>query len=247
MNARPYVLGHRGAPRARPENTLAGFAKARQLGADGVELDARRTVDGTLVVHHDADIEGMGLVVDQQFAKLRNARPDIPTLAEALEACAGMLVNVEVKCLPWEPDADTDDHEVLHAVATLVREASFTPVSDVIVSSFDLGAVDACRSFAPEIATAWLTSGQDVAAAAAVATEHGHGWLNPDRASALRASTDELADARGRGLRINVWTVDDADEIVRLANAGVDAIITDVPEIAAVALGELAEPKGRRR
>jgi glycerophosphoryl diester phosphodiesterase len=245
MVDRPLVLGHRGASRAQPENTLAAFAHARDLCADGVELDARRTEDGRLVVHHDPVVEGFGLIVEREFTELRAAHPEIPTLAEALETCAGMLVNVEIKCLPWEPDADTPDRFVVHAVADLIRAAELVRVSDVIVSSFDLGAIDASRAFAPEIATGWLTSGQEVAVAAAIAAEHGHAWLNPDRAAALRASPEAIADAQRSGLRINVWTVDEPGEITVLAAAGVDAIITDVPDVALDALGRA--PTERRR
>jgi len=234
MVARPLVLGHRGASHARTENTLAAFAKARELGADGVELDARRTADGQLVVHHDPHVDGFGLLLELPFAALRAEHPQIPTLLEALEACAGMIVNVEIKCLPWEPDADTPDRVVVHAVVELLRASASIP--DIIVSSFDLGAVDACREFAPEITTGWLTSGQALAAASTIAVEHGHAWLNPDRASALHASAADIADAQRRGLRVNVWTVDAPDEIVKLAAAGVDAIITDVPDVAIDAL-----------
>ena len=124
MEHRPLVLGHRGASHARPENTLAAFAKARELGADGVELDARRTADGRLVVHHDPVVEGFGLIVEHGFTALRAAHPEIPTLVEALDECAGMIVNVEIKCLPWEPDADTPDHFVVRAVVDLLRAVS---------------------------------------------------------------------------------------------------------------------------
>src|SRR5947209_7355929 len=165
MSARPLVLGHRGASRVFAENSLAAFAGARALGADGVELDVRRTADAQLVIHHDPNVDSVA-IFEQPFAALRNAYPDIPTLGEALEACAGMLVNVEIKCLPWEPDADTPDRAVVRAVVELVRGQSNVPPADVIVSSFDLGAVDASRTFAPEMATGWLTSGQDIAAVA---------------------------------------------------------------------------------
>jgi glycerophosphoryl diester phosphodiesterase len=239
VHKRPLVLAHRGASHARPENTLAAFATARELGADGVELDARRTADGRLVVHHDPHVDGFGLIFAEPFAALRAARPKIPTLAEALEECAGMIVNVEIKCLAWEPDADTPDREVVHAVVDLLR-ATTAPV-DLIVSSFDLGAIDACRAFAPEIATGWLTSGQEVAAAAATAVEHGHAWLNPDRAAALRASPAEIAEARRSGVRVNVWTVDDPADVTTLAAAGVDAVITNVPDVAFDALRVLKE------
>ncbi len=238
MTHRPLVLGHRGASLAEPENTLAAFGRARELGADGVELDARRTADGCLVVHHDPHIDGFGVIGDRDFEALHAARPELPTLAAALDACAGMIVNVEIKCLPWEPDPDTPDRAVVRAVVELLRASASVPITQVIVSSFDIGAVDACRDFAPEFATAWLTSGQEIAAAAPIAVERGHAWLNPDRAAALRASADDIAAARRSGARLSVWTVDDPGEIRALAAAGVDAIITNVPDVAIAALGE---------
>jgi glycerophosphoryl diester phosphodiesterase len=237
MAHRPLVLGHRGASRAQQENTLAAFVRARELGADGVELDARRTADGTLVVHHDPHVDGFGVIGDRDYAALRAAHPEIPTLGDALDACAGMIVNVEIKCLPWEPDPDTPGHAVVRAVVDLLRANASVPPGKLIVSSFDLGAVDACREFAPEIATAWLTSGQEIAAAASIAADRGHGWLNPDRAAALRASTGDIARAQQSGVRVSVWTVDDPVEIATLADAGVDAIITNVPDVAVAALG----------
>ncbi|MDQ1458005.1 MAG: glycerophosphoryl diester phosphodiesterase [Actinomycetota bacterium] len=253
MPDRPLVLGHRGASHARPENTLSAFAMARELGADGVELDARRSADGWIVVHHNPGVEGFGLIVEHGFTALRAAHPEIPTLVEALQACAGMIVNVEIKCLPWEPDADTD-RVVVRAVGEIVRAAvrAGPPGSEFIVSSFDLGAVDASLAFAPEITTGWLTSGQEIATAAPIATAHGHAWLNPDRVSALRASPEAIADARRSGLRLNVWTVDDPKEIATLAAVGVDAIITDVPDVAFDALERLraddnANSKERRQ
>jgi glycerophosphoryl diester phosphodiesterase len=232
MVDRPLVLGHRGASHARPENTLPAFAKAREFGADGVELDARRTADDRLVVHHDPHVEGFGVIHEFDFATLRAARPDVPTLDEALGACAGMIVNVEIKCLPWEPDPDTPDHDVVRAVVDLLRAQSSVARSDIIISSFDLGAVDACRGFATDITTGWLTSGQELAVGARVAAEHGHAWLNPDRAAALRAAPDDIATAHKEGLRLSIWTVDEREEIAGLAAAGVDAIITDVPDVA---------------
>src|SRR4051794_33800728 len=231
MRARPLVLGHRGASRAFAENTVAAFAGARDLGADGVELDVRRTADAQLVIHHDPNVDGSVAIFEQPFAALRNAYPDVPTLGEALEACAGMLVNVEIKCLPWEPDADTPDRAVVRAVVDLVRGQASVPPKDVIVSSFDLGAVDASRAFAPDIATGWLTSGQDIAVAAPIAAAHGHTWLNPDVVAALRASGTDIAAAQQSGVRVNVWTVDDQNDMTVLAAAGVDAIITNVPDV----------------
>jgi glycerophosphoryl diester phosphodiesterase len=225
MAARPLVFAHRGASRRAPENTLAAFRLARASGADGVELDVRRTSDGELVVHHDPDVAGFGLLVDHTYARLQDERPGVPTLVEVLDACAGMIVNVEVKCLPWEPDADDDKRSVLHSVLDLLGARD----DEVIVSSFDLGAVDACRVAAPGLVTAWLTSGQAVAEAAAVAREHGHALLHPDRVMALRTSAAELDAVHRDGMRVNVWTVDDPDEVRTLAQRGFDGIITNLP------------------
>lgn len=233
MSPRPLVLGHRGASRAAPENTLAAFALAREQGADGVELDARRTADGVLVVHHDPSVEGFGLLAQRSWTELHAARPDVATLRDALDACRGLLVNVEIKCLPWEPDADPPGREVVHRVADEVRAEA----PDAIVSSFDLGAIDACRAYAPELTTGLLTSGQELHVAGATAAERGHQWLNPDRVMALRASAGVVAELHDRGLRVSVWTVDDPDELRHLANIGVDAVITNVPDVALRVLG----------
>ena len=74
---RPLVLGHRGASRDAPENTIAAFVRPRELGADGVEFDVHRTADAVLVVHHDAELDDLGLVLDASFAELHAARPDV--------------------------------------------------------------------------------------------------------------------------------------------------------------------------
>src|SRR5579862_7815521 len=68
MVGRPLVLAHRGASAVAAENTVAAFAKARELGADGVELDVRRSADGVLVVHHDAALHGGGVIASLTLA-----------------------------------------------------------------------------------------------------------------------------------------------------------------------------------
>src|ERR1700687_3544713 len=115
--SRPLVLAHRGACRRAPENTLDAFRVARDLGADGVELDVRRTRDGVLVLSHDPVIDGFGLLVEHPFERRRARVPSVPTLEEAFDALAGMLVNVEIKCFPIEPDADPERLVVRGVVA----------------------------------------------------------------------------------------------------------------------------------
>jgi glycerophosphoryl diester phosphodiesterase len=104
------IQAHRGSPDPAMgirENTLDAFLRARQLGADGVELDVRMTSDGALAVHHDPVIDGCG--PDQPTGR-RRAPPFVPLLAAALDACHGLSVNVEIKNLPGEPGLRFPDH-----------------------------------------------------------------------------------------------------------------------------------------
>ena len=97
------VIAHRGSSKAEPENTLAAFRRAREDGADLVELDVRLTVDGALAVVHDPLLGDGRVVAETDSFDL----PDhIPLLDAALEACAGLVVNVEIKSSPREPGFD---------------------------------------------------------------------------------------------------------------------------------------------
>jgi glycerophosphoryl diester phosphodiesterase len=232
---RPLVLGHRGANRQAPENTIAAFEAARRLGADGVELDVRRTSDHILVIHHDPEVEGYGLIAARPFAELRAEQPEVATLPEVLDVLGGMIVNIEVKCLPWEPDPDPDG-EVMQSVAAMVAERGLYP--SVVVSSFDLGALGSLRAADARIEAGWLTSRQPVAQVAPAAAQRGVAWVHPDRASVLEDPADAVRIAREYGLRIDVWTVNEPDDIRALAAAGVDALITDTPDVALAALGD---------
>jgi glycerophosphoryl diester phosphodiesterase len=227
----PRVVAHRGARRVAPENTVEAFAAAAALGADGVELDARRTADGGLVVHHDADARGVGVLAERQEAEIRAVRPDIPTLEEALEACAGMLVNVEVKNLPGDADYDPTNRAATAVVELLFRRDRR---DDVLVSSFNLEAADRVRELDGSIPTGFLTLvGMDPVDAVAVAHAHGHGAVHPDvRALGGETAGATVARAHELGMAVNVWTVNGEDEMRRLAATGVDAIITDVPDVA---------------
>lgn len=228
---KPLVLAHRGARRVVPENTVEAFAASGRLGADGVELDVHSTADGVLVVHHDADAAGVGLLAEQPLAAVRVARPDIPTLEEALEVCAGMLVNIEVKNLPGDADYDPAEGAAGTLVELLARRARR---DDVLVSSFNLASADRVRALDATIPTGFLTLvGLDPIDGVDVAHAHGHAAVHPDVRSLTGGAADAtIARAHERGIAVNVWTVNGEAEMRRLAAAGVDALITDVPDVA---------------
>ena len=85
------------------ENTVEAFAEARRLGADGVELDVRRSADGALVVHHDATSRGRGAVAELGVGR---AARHVPLLADALAACDGMWSTSRSRTTPAEPGWD---------------------------------------------------------------------------------------------------------------------------------------------
>ena len=226
----PKVLAHRGARAAAPENTLEAFRLALEQGADGVELDLHRTADDDLVVHHDAEAPGLGVLADLPFAVIRDARPDIPRLEEVLDACTGSLVNVEIKNLPGDADYDDTERVADLLVATLVRRRA---ADHVLVSSFNLPTVDRVRQLTSAVPTGFLVMfGIDPLDALGLAADHGHAALHPFRGMLATPSGVDLVDrAEALDLALNVWTVNDVDEIERLTELGVDAVITDVPDV----------------
>lgn len=234
--SRPAVWAHRGASAAQPENTVAAFAAARDLGADGVELDVHRSADGHLVVHHDADHPTLGVLARLDLARIRAEAPEVPTLEEALDACGTMTVNIEVKNLPVDPDYDPDDRAA-GQVAALVAERGLH--GRVIVSSFNLETVDRVRRADPAVPTGLLTMGGfDPLAAVGIAHERGHVAIHPLFTELLDGRGAAVCDrAHELGLAVNTWTVDDPARIVELAEVGVDAVITNVPDVARRALG----------
>lgn len=229
------MLAHRGASRQAPENTIEAFARARELGADGVELDVRRTRDGVLVITHDPEVAGAGLLIERTFAELRASAPTVPTLDEAFDALDGLVVNVEIKGFPTEPDADPERVVARGVVELVDRRAQH---EHVIVSSFELDCVDAVRALDPRVTTAWLTMNLPTATSLPIAVERGHRWVHPDRETMRGAAADAtMREAAHLGRSIDVWTVDDPDDMRALAAAGVDAIITNVPDVALAVLG----------
>lgn len=234
---RPLVLAHRGARRRAPENTLEAFAVARDLRADGVELDVRRTRDGALVLCHDPGPADGPVLATVDLAEVRARHPSIPTLAEALDVCAGMLVNVEIKNLPWEPDFDAEE-SVADAVVALLRARGGS--DRVLVSSFHLPTVDRVRASAPEVPTAFLfLAGMDLREVVDLAADRGHAAVHPDvRALGGPEVPEFVAHAHERGIDVNVWTVNEPADMVRLADLGVDGLVTDVPDVARVALAQ---------
>ena len=220
------IIAHRGASADHPENTVAAFRAAGPLGANWVELDVRRTVDGALAVHHDARLPDGRAIVELAEAELPLS---VPSLAEALEACRPLGVNVEIKNLPQDVDFDATAALVEPVVAAI--NACSQPI---IVSSFHGPTLDRVRAVDASVATGLLTFDlRDPARTVNDAVVAGHVALHPFDRTVTHELVDLVHDA---GLTINVWTVDDPARIEELAEMGVDGIVTNVPDVAAAVL-----------
>jgi glycerophosphoryl diester phosphodiesterase len=233
------ILAHRGASRRAPENTMAAFRLAAHLGADGIELDVQLSKDGEVVVMHDDTLDrttdGRGRVGDLPLAELRAldaggwygpefAGERIPTLAEVLHELGPRLVlNVELKT------ATLFGGGLEAEVVRLVEDAGLG--ERVILSSFDPLALWRVRRLNPHLSTGLLYAPDSPLYI------RGR-WLQTlARPAALHPRWDTLdgpgvAAAHRQGLAVRPWTCDDPDGLRRLVEWGVDAIITNVPDVA---------------
>lgn len=224
------VIAHRGASAAAPENTVEAFRLARELGADWVELDARRTGDGAVAVCHDAELPDGRRLVDLGRSDLPGSMCD---LEQALAACDGLSVNVEVKNWPLDPDFDPTEAVADHVVDLVARLGI---AERVLVSCFHLPTLDHVKARAPHLATAFLhmlpeRSWDGLAERIA---SGGHQALHPWDPLVDAAY---LAAARAAGLEVNVWTVNDRARMAELVALGVDGLCTDVPDVAREVVG----------
>jgi glycerophosphoryl diester phosphodiesterase len=217
----PQLIAHRGVPRELPENTLPGFARALELGADGIELDVHATADGVVVVHHDptprATTEDAALagrpiatLTHREVQRFRvGGVAEIPTLTAVLDLVGTRAtVYVEIK-------GQDIEREVLR-----VLEQSAAPCA---VHSFDHLAVRRVRELRASIPTGALVTRRP-ADAGALLRELGARDLWPEWPIIDEALVRQVHDAGGR---VIAWTVNDSRQAARLAAIGVDGVCTD--------------------
>jgi glycerophosphoryl diester phosphodiesterase len=240
---RPLVFGHRGALTIAPENTIASFQKAREMGADGVELDVMLCADGKVVVSHDYALErttdGKGRIADLPLSRLKAldagswfspqfAGERMPTLPEILVwAGEDTLLNIELKSQSLRTDG------LEQRVIALVRE--YQMEHRVVLSSFNPLALRRVKRMAPNLHTGLLYAGD-------LPIFLRRAWLRPwalvDALHPQFEMVNEayLAWAKRSGYRVNVWSPTEASEMKRLIGLDVDIIITDRPDLLAQAL-----------
>jgi glycerophosphoryl diester phosphodiesterase len=235
------IIAHRGASAYYPENTIASFQGAISMGADMVELDVQLTKDGEVVVFHDEKItrctNGRGRIADHTLIELKALDAGswfdkkyqgakIPTLAEVLNLCRDKIaVNIEIKT-----------EAVTKAVFGGIEEKSLKIAEQngvrehIVFSSFDPRAIKHLRQI-------------DSKAAVAVLFEKGHyaSKLPSDiieslGADAFNCSQNELSskwlsNLKLNNIPLNIYTVNDENNMRRLIKMGISGIFTNNPDI----------------
>lgn len=228
------IIAHRGNSAEAPENTLAAFRQAIELGADGVELDVHASHDGVPVVIHDSRLErttdGHGFVRERSARELAAldagrwfdaafAGEGVPTLAAALALLAprGLEIHIELK---------TAEFEFTGLVQAVMAEVIAAGVAGrVVLSSFNHHSLLDVRANAPDLPCAALISGRLIEPWRYVAL-HGFQALHLPYASVDEALVRGCHEA---GLAVRTYTADEASVAERLMGLGVDGIITNQP------------------
>jgi glycerophosphoryl diester phosphodiesterase len=228
---RPLILGHRGAPREAPENTLRSFRLALEQGADGVELDVQPSADGVPVVIHDPTLDrttdGRGDVSQltwDEITAVRSHGEPVPRMEEvaAWAAETGAFLNVEIK----RPGAEA---------ATLAAIERAGRLDATLFSSFDLRCITAVQRLAPS-AACWLLTEEWNAGVLAKARDLRVGGIclhDP------LASAATVAEIHAAGLGVVVWTIDKPGRIRALLRLGVTALVTNRPAVGVLARAEV--------
>jgi len=237
MSQSPIIIAHRGFSARAPENTLAAFRAAIEVGADGIELDVQLSKDGHVVVIHDEKLDrttnGSGPVGEKTLEELSKldaggwfgpqfAGEPLPTLRAVFELVREKnwkgVINVEMKTSKFLYPG------IERAVVDLIAE--FGLREQALISSFNHNSLAEVTRIAPDIKTAILYSAV-LYRPWEYAKAFGCAALHPPRQPVIEEVAREAVKA---GLAVNVWTINSPDQAAELASFGVTGIITDRPD-----------------
>lgn len=217
--SKPWIIGHRGAA-GFPENTIAAFERALELGVDAVELDVRLSGDGKLVVVHDSVVNDVS-VKSSPYESFRDLGDGhyVPLLEEVLKKFGKKtFLDIELK------------HSGIEAEAIeLIKK--YTVPEKTMVSAFDAKALQKVHDLLPGLQLGFIFNNtQDEE------SRH-HAPIDVVIPQFRLASRQLIEEVHDEGLQVWAWTVNDESEIKRLSALGVDGFITDHPERVAAAAG----------
>lgn len=218
----PLIFGHRGASIRAPENTLKAFNLAFKEGANGIEFDIRLSTDNEIVVIHDETIDrtsnSSGKVNSLTLEKLQKfdfgEGEKIPTLKEVLTKFGNKhWLNIEIK------------EEGLELI--LVDLLKNLKVKEkIVISSFLLPTLIKIKELAPEIPTGYLYEFH-LNDLDGLLDEVSINGIHPVKENITKKIIQE---AHQKNLAVRAWTVDDPKMAQKLAENGIDGIITNNPK-----------------
>jgi len=230
MNKRPLIIGHRGASGHAPENTLAAFHKAHEMGADGIELDIYLTRDQQLVVVHDPEIstaDGKRIAIRQSTVEEIHSCPAgaaIPTLQQVLEETADFwrVINIEIKSTGYTTDG-IENHlcDLLHSSPWKEK---------CLISSFNPFHLMRVKRLDPSVRTAYLMYERHYLAQRSF-------WALWTQAEAVNLSSEWAKNPKvyfkylKLGKKMWIWTVNSEEDMRLWIGRGVDGIITNYPDL----------------
>lgn len=226
--ARPQVIAHRGASGLRPENTAPAFELAVEQRADMIETDLHRTSDGTIVLIHDAGLEGLGGKGEVAGVTLEDLRAldagggePVPTLDETLDRFGPRI--------PWNLEFKKPHGGYYEGIEaeTLAAVESRGLLDQTLFSSFYDPVLERLRRISPGARLALLVSPRYPERAVERALALGAEAINPHDSLAQPALVDA---AHAVGLAVYVFTVDPEDEMRRFLEMGVDGLFTNRPD-----------------
>ena len=241
-SSRPLVFAHRGGALLAPENTLAAFDNGLSLGADGIELDVRLSRDGTAVVHHDATLDRTtqlrGPIADRNTDEL--AAVNVPTLRSVLLRYPAARVIIEIK-----------ERSLALARAVIEDVRATTAVDRTCIGAFSRTPLREVRRLEPSLATS--AAREEVRWALyrswcrwPVTNTPYNGYQIPEIAGTTRVVSPRFVDyAHRAGLGVQVWTVNSERDAEKLIGWGVDALITDRPDLMVPLVRSLSSRKPR--
>lgn len=212
------IIAHRGASGHALENTMPAFKLALEMGAKAVELDVWPSKDHELVVIHDADLKRTHRVRKRvrDLTARQLAEHGVPRLEEVFDLCEGKAeINVEIK-----------GPGVEEAVVDLIQRRSAWKTTSV--SSFNHASLYLVRTLDERIRLGYLRGITPMRTAYKEMKELKAESLNCSRRQVNKATVKACHD---RGLKVLVYTVNDADEIARLDKLGVDGVFCNYPEL----------------
>lgn len=236
---RPIILAHRGDLKHAPENTLPAFQQAIQKGADGVELDAKLTADGQIIVFHDSVLDrttnGSGKVSSLKLDSLRQLDAgswfdekfkgtQIPLLAEVFETVGkDKLINIELTNYATPRDGLTDQ------VCALIKRHNNQ--AQIIFSSFFASNLKRASQLLPEIPRGLLAMPGMIGiwARSFGFTFGAYQALHPHISSLTKEQVQRVHRLKRR---VHVWTANAPAEMLQLKEWGVDGFFTDDPGLA---------------